>query len=89
MVGIVTGGKDMKIIYPFELCIVEAGQFYKKKVPTDLTSAVVGFATKSPEDRLRTITNGVGLGQQGALAAPVSICFLIRFIIMLIIVVGS
>lgn len=63
----------MKVIYPFEICTVEAGQFYKKKMPPDLTSAVVGFATKSPEDRLRTITSGVGLGQKGALAAPASI----------------
>jgi hypothetical protein len=70
--GIVTGSKERKVVYPAELCIVEAGQFYRKKVPTELTKSVVDFATKSPEERLRIINSGIGLGQQGGLAAPVS-----------------
>lgn len=60
------------VVYPAELCIVEAGQFYRKKVPAELTAKVVEFATKSPEQRLHTINSGIGLGQQGALQAPVS-----------------
>lgn len=71
--GIVTGSKERKVVYPAELCFVEAGQFYKKKVPVELTKSVVEFATKSPQERLHTINSGIGLGQQGALTAPVSI----------------
>jgi hypothetical protein len=70
--GIITGSKERKVVYPAELCTVEAGQFYKKKVPTELTKSVVDFATKSPQERLHTINSGIGLGQQGGLAAPVS-----------------
>ena len=70
--GIVTGSKERKVVYPAELCTVEAGQFYRKKVPTALTSSVVDFATKSPDERLRIINSGIGLGHQGGLAAPVS-----------------
>lgn len=73
VLGIVTGSSEMKVVYPFEVCTVEAGQFYKKRVPTELTKSVVEFATKDPQDRIRTITSGVGTqGQVGALQAPVS-----------------
>jgi len=70
--GISTGSKERKIVYPAELCTVEAGQFYRKKVPSELIKNVVEFATKSPQERLHIINSGIGLGQQGGLAAPVS-----------------
>jgi hypothetical protein len=70
--GIVTGSKERRVVYPAELCFIEAGQFYRKKVPTELTKSVVEFATKSPQERLHTINSGIGLGQPGGLAAPVS-----------------
>jgi len=68
--GIITGSKERKVVYPAELCTIEAGQFYRKKVPTELTKSVVDFATKNPQERLHIINSGVGLGQQGGLAAP-------------------
>jgi eukaryotic translation initiation factor 2C len=72
MFGIATGSKERKVVYPAELCIVEAGQFYRKKVPSELTKSVVDFATKTPQERLHIINNGIGLGHLGGLAAPVS-----------------
>jgi len=72
MFGIAFGSKERVVVYPAEVCTVEAGQFYRKKVPMELTPKVVEFATKSPEQRLHTITSGIGLGQRGALQAPVS-----------------
>jgi eukaryotic translation initiation factor 2C len=72
MFGIVTGSKERKVVYPAELCIVEAGQFYRKKVPSELTKSVVDFATKTPQERLHIINSGIGLGHPGSLAAPVS-----------------
>jgi|ERR1700691_1113710 hypothetical protein len=63
---------NLQVVYPAELCTIEAGQFYRKKVPTELTKSVVDFATKNPQERLHIINSGVGLGQQGGLAAPVS-----------------
>ena len=60
MVGIWTGNPENRAIFPFEVCTIQAGQFYKKKVPSKFTDEVVKFATKSPEDRLATITGGIG-----------------------------
>jgi eukaryotic translation initiation factor 2C len=71
MFGVVTG-KERKVVYPAEVCSVEAGQFYRKKVPTEFTKSVVDFATKNPHERMNTIDRGIGLGHQGGLAAPVS-----------------
>jgi len=34
MFEIVTGSKEWKVVYPAELGVVEAGQFYQKKVPS-------------------------------------------------------
>jgi len=72
MFGIVTGSRERKVVYPAEVCTVEAGQFYRKKVPAELTKSVVDFATKSPQERMNTIDRGIGLGQHGGLEAPVS-----------------
>lgn len=72
MLGIWTGDPENPAIFPFEVCKVEAGQFYKKKVPSNLTAAVVKFATKSPRDRLATIKDGVGRpDNENSLKAPV------------------
>ena len=60
MVGIWTGNPENRAVFPFEVCTVQAGQFYKKKVPSKFTDEVVKFATKSPKDRLATITGGIG-----------------------------
>jgi hypothetical protein len=70
--GIITGSKERKVVYPAEVCTVEAGQFYRKKAPAELTKSVVDFATKSPQERLRIINSGIGVGERGGLAAPVS-----------------
>ena len=72
MFGIVTGSRQRKVVYPAEVCTVEAGQFYRKRVPAEFTKSVVDFATKNPQDRISTINRGMGLGQQGGLEAPVS-----------------
>jgi hypothetical protein len=49
------------IVFPTEVCTVVEGQIYKKKVPQELTSHVVKFATSKPEDRLATIQQGSGM----------------------------
>jgi eukaryotic translation initiation factor 2C len=64
--GILVGSKERAIVFPAEVCTVVEGQIYKKKVPQELTSHVVKFATCKPEDRLRTIQQGSGM------RAPVS-----------------
>ena len=46
------------IIFPTEVYMVVEGQIYKKKVPQELTSHVVKFATSKPEDWLMTIQQG-------------------------------
>ncbi|KAJ7871472.1 Piwi domain-containing protein [Mycena olivaceomarginata] len=52
------------VIVPAELCKVIAGQLYKKRLPSSVTSTVVDFATQRPQDRLRTITHGTSAGVQ-------------------------
>ncbi|KIM87566.1 hypothetical protein PILCRDRAFT_815121 [Piloderma croceum F 1598] len=59
--GILVGSKERAIVFPAEVCTVVEGQIYKKKVPQELTSHVVKFATSKPEDRLRTIKQGSGM----------------------------
>lgn len=73
MFGIITGSTERKVVYPFEVCTVEGGQFYKKKIPPEYTPKVVEFATKSPGVRLQAIKNGVGNPSDPlSLKAPVS-----------------
>lgn len=73
MFGIITGSPEKKVVYPFEVCTVEGGQTYKKKIPQEYTSKVVEFATKSPSVRLQAIKNGVGNPNDPlSLRAPVS-----------------
>ncbi|KII88705.1 hypothetical protein PLICRDRAFT_41918 [Plicaturopsis crispa FD-325 SS-3] len=58
-------------VFPAKLCKVLNGQFYKKKVPQDLTSNVVSFATKRPEHRLQAIQSGTGISVGVTLQTPV------------------
>lgn len=46
-------------LIPLELCLVPPGQIMRKQVPAEKTKDVLAFATKRPEDRLRSIRNGV------------------------------
>ncbi|KAF8970927.1 hypothetical protein BDZ97DRAFT_2044723, partial [Flammula alnicola] len=46
-------------IVPAELCEVEHGQLFKRKVPENITVDVVKFSTIRPQERLKKITEGV------------------------------
>ncbi|KAI0921048.1 hypothetical protein AcV5_001233 [Taiwanofungus camphoratus] len=48
-------------LIPLELCEVEPGQIMRKQVPPEKTKDVLDFATKKPQDRLRSIHNGLGV----------------------------
>jgi hypothetical protein len=58
MFGIATRSKERKFMYPAELCIAEAGQFYRKEVPSELTKSRVYFATKTLKSGLTSTTTG-------------------------------
>lgn len=45
----------MAVVLPMELCEVLEGQMYKKRLPSHLTSKMVGFSSALPEERLRAI----------------------------------
>ncbi|KAI0731968.1 Piwi domain-containing protein [Fomitopsis betulina] len=42
-------------IFPAELCVVEPGQLYRKKVPAELGPDFLKFSTQRPHDKLKTI----------------------------------
>ncbi|KAG6822135.1 hypothetical protein H0H92_015119, partial [Tricholoma furcatifolium] len=46
-------------LIPLEHCTVPAGQIMRKQVPPEKTKDVLDFATKRPEDRLRSIVDGL------------------------------
>ncbi|KIY63938.1 Piwi-domain-containing protein [Cylindrobasidium torrendii FP15055 ss-10] len=48
------------VIVPLEFCNIIRGQFYKKHIPTEMTSDVVHFATSRPKDRWDAINVGMG-----------------------------
>ncbi|KAL0065940.1 hypothetical protein AAF712_007067 [Marasmius tenuissimus] len=52
-------------LIPLEMCQVPPGQIVRKQVPPEKTKDVLDFATKRPEDRLRSISNGVNILQYG------------------------
>ncbi|KAL0575953.1 hypothetical protein V5O48_006023 [Marasmius crinis-equi] len=52
-------------LIPLELCNVPPGQIVRKQVPPEKTKDVLDFATKRPEDRLRSIAAGVNILQYG------------------------
>ncbi|KAG9317400.1 argonaute-like protein [Chiua virens] len=48
-------------LLPLELCTVPPGQIMRKQVPPEKTKDVLDFATKKPQDRLQSITNGLSV----------------------------
>ncbi|KAG9005743.1 hypothetical protein FRB94_001309 [Tulasnella sp. JGI-2019a] len=54
-----------KAYIPMELCEVVEGQPMKKQVPPDLVKGVLDFSTSRPEERLRSIMNGLQVLQYG------------------------
>ncbi|KAF8138405.1 argonaute-like protein [Boletus edulis] len=48
-------------LLPLELCTVPPGQIMRKQVPPEKTKDVLEFATKRPNDRLQSITNGLSV----------------------------
>ncbi|KAG9022175.1 hypothetical protein FRB95_000611 [Tulasnella sp. JGI-2019a] len=54
-----------KAYVPMELCEVVEGQPMKKQVPADLFKGVLDFSTCRPEERLRSIMNGIQVLQYG------------------------
>ncbi|KAI6105779.1 argonaute-like protein [Pisolithus sp. B1] len=48
-------------LIPVELCVVPKGQIMRKQVPPEKTKDVLEFATKRPQDRLASITNGLAV----------------------------
>ncbi|KAJ7702329.1 Piwi domain-containing protein [Mycena rosella] len=61
-IGVVTSGRSapFKVVIPLELCTMQGGQLYKKKLPPHATASVVSFAAMRPAERLRTIRTGGG-----------------------------
>jgi eukaryotic translation initiation factor 2C len=48
-------------LIPLERCTVTAGQIMRKQVPPEKTKDVLDFATKKPQERLASITAGLGV----------------------------
>ncbi|KIP10717.1 hypothetical protein PHLGIDRAFT_125407 [Phlebiopsis gigantea 11061_1 CR5-6] len=48
-------------LIPLELCLVPPGQIMRKQIPAEKTKSVVEFATRRPEERLRSIRDGLGV----------------------------
>ncbi|KZT73857.1 Piwi-domain-containing protein [Daedalea quercina L-15889] len=50
-------GRDA--VFPAELCVVERGQLYRKKIPAEIGPDFLKFSTQRPHDKLRTIEAAV------------------------------
>ncbi|EIM88070.1 argonaute-like protein [Stereum hirsutum FP-91666 SS1] len=48
-------------LIPLELCDVPPGQIIKKQIPASKTKSVLEFATQRPQQRLQSISNGLGV----------------------------
>ncbi|TFY63508.1 hypothetical protein EVJ58_g3223 [Rhodofomes roseus] len=46
-------GRDA--VFPIELCNIEKGQLYRKKIPAEIGPDFLSFSTQKPHDRLQTI----------------------------------
>ncbi|KAG8885868.1 hypothetical protein FRB97_009030 [Tulasnella sp. 331] len=57
---------SVKAYVPMELCEVVEGQPMRKQVPSDLVKGVLDFSTSRPEQRLRSIMNGLQVLQYGS-----------------------
>ncbi|KAH9943477.1 argonaute-like protein [Epithele typhae] len=49
------------VYVPLELCSVPEGQIMRKQIPSEKTKDVLEFATQQPAQRLRSITNALGV----------------------------
>jgi eukaryotic translation initiation factor 2C len=59
-VSVTPKNAEKKIIYPAEVCEIQRGQLFKKKIPEELyTKPALDFATMRPSARLDTIRKGV------------------------------
>ncbi|KDR82046.1 hypothetical protein GALMADRAFT_221933 [Galerina marginata CBS 339.88] len=60
-VGVSLAKKDSphQDVVPIELCTVEPGRLYKRRIPESCTSAMVNFSTLKPKERLKKITDAV------------------------------
>lgn len=52
-------------LIPLEVCKVPKGQIMRKQIPPSKTKDLVEFSTKRPEERLRSIMEGVDMLQYG------------------------
>ena len=55
-------GRDA--VFPAEVCVVERGQLYRKKIPAEIGPEFLKFSTQQPHDKLNTI--------EAAVSGPVS-----------------
>lgn len=53
-------------IFPAEVCTVEEGQLYRKKVPAEVGPDFLKFSIQRPPEKLRTIEAAIS----GAVGAP-------------------
>ncbi|THV02118.1 hypothetical protein K435DRAFT_792786 [Dendrothele bispora CBS 962.96] len=51
--------------FPFEKCTVLPGQIARKQIPPELTSAMVDFSRKKPDERMNSIRHGIELMAYG------------------------
>ncbi|KAG9100456.1 hypothetical protein FRC06_004126 [Ceratobasidium sp. 370] len=51
--------------FPIELCVIIPGQLMRKQLPPQLTSSVLSFSTKVPDQRLNSIVAGHSVLQYG------------------------
>ncbi|THU91323.1 argonaute-like protein [Dendrothele bispora CBS 962.96] len=51
--------------FPFEKCTVLPGQIARKQIPPELTSAMVDFSRKKPDERMNSIRHGIQLMAYG------------------------
>jgi eukaryotic translation initiation factor 2C len=67
---------DNPVIYPAEICQILPGQFYKKKIPEEVSGkAVLDFATIRPAQRLDLIKKGIDArGVSAKCPTPVTTC---------------
>ncbi|TFY78278.1 hypothetical protein EWM64_g5734 [Hericium alpestre] len=57
--GVVTRTTPHRVILPAEICVIQPGQLYKKKLPSHLMDEVLRFSAQQPQQRLNSILSGV------------------------------
>ncbi|TFY67158.1 hypothetical protein EVG20_g4046 [Dentipellis fragilis] len=58
--GVVMKEKPFRVVYPAEICFIDPGQLFKKKVPPHLMDEVLRFSSQPPAGRLSSIQRGIG-----------------------------